>query len=105
MIFTLIDECKHLLKHYQALDKEGDRTEDISEAYHKIEKGLQDILKNCIHVVNLREKGIVSELIICINHYYLVPESVYSSQKIVAVYIEMINILVEIDNKQVLSDG
>ena len=70
-----------------------------------MEKGLDDILKNCIHVTNLREKGIVSELVLAINKYFLVPGGQFSSQKIVATYIEMFNILNEIDSKTVPQNG
>lgn len=102
MIFSLISEFKNLLKYHQVHNVEEERDIQIAQSFSKLEKALEDILKNCVHVVNLREKGIVSELIISLNEYFLVPETQFSSQKIVAVYIEMINILNEIDAKQTI---
>ena len=61
---------------------------------------LMDILDNCVHVNHLREQGLVTELIISTNEYYLVPETLISTQKIATVYIKLMAALNQIEYKE-----
>ena len=65
-----------------------------------LEKGLQDILDNCMHVSHLREQGLITEMILSINEFYLVPSTIYSTQKIATIYIKLMAILNQIEAKE-----
>ena len=67
MIFALITEFKKLLLYHQANDTEGTNIHLSLNGLTKLEKALDDILKNCKYLNNVRETGIVSELIVCIH--------------------------------------
>ena len=53
-----------------------------------------------MHMSHLREQGLVTELIISINEFYLAPNTAYSAQKIATVYIKLMAILNAIEAKE-----
>lgn len=102
MIFSLIKEFRsQLIQQCQQIEKNSMASDEIKRTIIlDLERSLLDVLDNCIHVSHLREQGLISELIISINDFYLVPKTLYSTQKIATVYIKLMAILNQIETKE-----